>query len=468
LRCCTPAVVASRLSLRSILTLALRHACCRCRTLNDVVLRPSLRSLLITFEVLPHPCVAARLLLLHHFSSSLPTFKAALFAIMATTSTDIRATTILQGPADWTAWYTAKRRYASIKGVWQYCDPDSTTGTPLPVAQPSDNDSAETWKIWKIKSEHYESIRRAIGDVSLEILRTVAITHIHLINSAEHEDPKSQLTTLRKHFKVTDQQRRLELATQYSNIQKKPKNQSIQAWLDEYSQVTSQCAEEKMPEMTETRAQWRFIQAVRDSGDEAWAQAQFLAMEQGEANSLFPTPTLQDLIGRYRRTAPTTQNITKTLGSFASLSITEPKPRKQPTIDRSRCVCGLHLSLLQCFTLNPEAEGRSKDHKPSLKALSQLIKAFRNKDTLRKAKKAYKDAGLQWTFDVEKAKAELAKHKNSTARQTHQADTGSDYSSDGYTSNAAYLMQPLQPSRPLHSLQSNAASSLHDRSLQNR
>jgi hypothetical protein len=186
-----------------------------------------LRSLLITFEVLPHPCVAARLLLLHHFSSSLPTFKAALFAIMATTSTDIRATTILQGPADWTAWYTAKRRYASIKGVWQYCDPDSTTGTPLPVAQPSDNDSAETWKIWKIKSEHYESIRRVISDVSLEILRTVAITHIHLINGAEHEDPKSQLTTLRKHFKVTDQQRRLELATQYSNIQKKLRNQSV-------------------------------------------------------------------------------------------------------------------------------------------------------------------------------------------------------------------------------------------------
>ena len=41
-----------------------------------------------------------------------------------------------------------------------------------------------------------------------------------------------------------------------------------------------------MPEITETRAQWRFIYAVRDSGDEAWAQAQFLAMEQGEVNEL--------------------------------------------------------------------------------------------------------------------------------------------------------------------------------------
>ena len=60
-----------------------------------------------------------------------------------------------------------------------------------------------------------------------------------------------------------------------------------------------------MPEMTETRAQWRFIHAVRDSGDEAWAQAQFLAMEQGESNAMLPTPTLQDLISCYRRTAPT-------------------------------------------------------------------------------------------------------------------------------------------------------------------
>ncbi|KAF1923308.1 uncharacterized protein M421DRAFT_9816 [Didymella exigua CBS 183.55] len=111
----------------------------------------------------------------------------------------------------------------------------------------------------------------AISKVNLEILRTVATSHVHLINGAEHDDPWSQLTTLRKHFKVTDQQRRLELAAKYSDIQKKPKNQSTQAWLDEYSQITSQCAQESMPEMTETRAQWRFIHAVRDLGDEAWA-----------------------------------------------------------------------------------------------------------------------------------------------------------------------------------------------------
>jgi hypothetical protein len=115
---------------------------------------------------------------------------------MATTSTDSRATTILQGSADWIPWYSAKRRYASIKGVWQYCDPDSPTVAPPLVAEPSDNSSAESWKIWEIKSRHQESIQKAIGEVNLEILRTVATTHIHLINGAEHDNPRSQLTTL--------------------------------------------------------------------------------------------------------------------------------------------------------------------------------------------------------------------------------------------------------------------------------
>jgi hypothetical protein len=147
---------------------------------------------------------------------------------MVTTSTDARATTILQGSANWTPWYAAKRRYATIKGVWQYCDPDSATKSPLPVTEPSDDDPAGTWKIWVIKSSRQESIQKAIGEVNLEILRTVAMTYIHLIDGAEHDDPQSQLMTLRKHFKVTDQQRRLELATQYSDIQKKPTAGSTQ------------------------------------------------------------------------------------------------------------------------------------------------------------------------------------------------------------------------------------------------
>ncbi|KAF1925504.1 uncharacterized protein M421DRAFT_69634, partial [Didymella exigua CBS 183.55] len=251
-----------------------------------------------------------------------------------------------------------------------------------------------------------------------------------------------QLTTLRKHFKVTDQQRRLELAAKYSDIQKKPKNQSTQAWLDEYSQITSQCAQESMPEMTETQAQWQFIHAVRDLGDEAWAQAQFLAMEQGESNALLPTPTLQDLISQYQQTVPTAQNATQPLGSFTSLSITEPKPNNHPKKDRST--------------------GRFKDFEPSTKALSKLVVSFQNKDTLKKVKKAYKDAGIRWTFDLEKAKAEIAKRKNSASRHAHQADTASDCSSDGYASNTACLKQPLQL------LQSNTALSLHAQSLQHR
>lgn len=82
-------------------------------------------------------------------------------------------TTILQGSADWTLWYAAKRRYATMKGVWQYCDPDSATPSPPPVAEPADSASLEHWEIWDIKSRRQESIQKAIGEVNLEILRTV-------------------------------------------------------------------------------------------------------------------------------------------------------------------------------------------------------------------------------------------------------------------------------------------------------
>jgi hypothetical protein len=37
---------------------------------------------------------------------------------------------------------------------------------------------------------------------------------------------------------------------------------------------------------------------------------------------------------------------------------------------------------------------------------------------LKRVKKAYRDAGIRWTFNVEKAKADLAKRKNSTSLQT--------------------------------------------------
>jgi hypothetical protein len=91
-----------------------------------------------------------------------------------------------------------------MKGVWQYCDPDSATPSPPPVAEPADSASLEHWEIWDIKSRRQESIQKAIGEVNLEILRTVATSIVHLIHGAENDDPRSQLTTLRKHFEVTD------------------------------------------------------------------------------------------------------------------------------------------------------------------------------------------------------------------------------------------------------------------------
>jgi hypothetical protein len=58
-------------------------------------------------------------------------------------------------------------------------------------------------------------------------------------------------------------------------------------------------------------------------------------------------------------------------------------------------------------------------------------------------------------FDLEKAKANLAKAKISALCYTYYANTASDYSSNRYVFNTAYLKQPLQI------LQLNAVLLLH-------
>jgi hypothetical protein len=41
-----------------------------------------------------------------------------------------RASIILENQSDWKLWYSMKKQFATVKGVWEYCDP-STTKQPI-------------------------------------------------------------------------------------------------------------------------------------------------------------------------------------------------------------------------------------------------------------------------------------------------------------------------------------------------
>lgn len=318
-----------------------------------------------------------------------------------------RASVILEKQSDWKLWYSMKKQFATVKGVWEYCDPSTTTQPPTIDREPSDDDSEGKWRKWEIKTNAQRSILKAIGEVNLEIMRTVARSKLHLITELEL-DVRLRLKTLQDHFQITNQQQILELSSQYAAVQQRSQNQNIDTWLNEYSRVSSLCQAEQMAEMAGTRPQWAFIKAVQAQGDSEWSGQHFALMISCEEDNKTP-PTLEGLINRYRRWISIKQVHAKSLGSFSaqeatqdSLAITEPKPKP----NNGKCVCGLYHNALKCFTLNPKAEGRPEGFKLNKKAVRNCLNAFKNPEILKKVKKLYRDNNVQWTFDIAKASAQ--------------------------------------------------------------
>jgi hypothetical protein len=106
-------------------------------------------------------------------------------------------------------------------------------------------------------------------------------------------------------------------------------------------------------------------------------------------------PTIKGLINQYRRWTSTKQTHTKTLSSFAAqeatLAITEPNPKSK---NRRMCSCGRPHSVLNCYTLNPKAEGRPQGFKLSLRILRAVLASFKNTELLKHVKKLYKDNNI--------------------------------------------------------------------------
>jgi hypothetical protein len=133
-----------------------------------------------------------------------------------------------------------------------------------------DTASDSAWRRWEIKTNAQRATLKAIGEVNLEIMRTVARSKLHLIADLDL-DVRLRLKTLQDHFRITNQQQILELSAQYAAIQQKRRNQNVDTWLNEYSRITSLCRSEDMAEMKGTRPQWAFIQAVEAQGDADWS-----------------------------------------------------------------------------------------------------------------------------------------------------------------------------------------------------
>jgi hypothetical protein len=125
-------------------------------------------------------------------------------------------------------------------------------------------------------------------------MRIVARSKLHLITELDL-NVRLRLKTLQDHFQITTQQQVLELSSQYTAVQQRPKSQTVDTWLNEYSRIVSLCKAEDMAEMKGTRPQWAFIQSVQAQGDSDWSGQHFALMISCEEDNKDP-PTIEGLI----------------------------------------------------------------------------------------------------------------------------------------------------------------------------
>jgi hypothetical protein len=102
---------------------------------------------------------------------------------------------------------------------------------------------------------------RALASFNSEISKTVAKRHLYLLWSKPM--PYERLATLQKHLAPTDAMRGHNLIGKYAILQTPARGRKVEEWLSNWVDVTNQCKELYLAEMTGTQAQEDFLVACK-------------------------------------------------------------------------------------------------------------------------------------------------------------------------------------------------------------
>jgi hypothetical protein len=86
----------------------------------------------------------------------------------------------------------------------------------------------------------------------------------------------------------------------------------------------------------------------------------------------------------------------RTLGGFAAQDATQDTLAitSENLSSYKKCVCGLNYDLWKCCILNLEAKDRPEGYKPNRIGLPKTLRALKNPQILKRAKKLFKDNNI--------------------------------------------------------------------------
>lgn len=188
-----------------------------------------------------------------------------------------RVLIVLDRPDDWWAWIGYIQTLAKQRRVWKYVNPDNQTITveepvepfmPQP-AKPIDKMTSDERLAWQEISRHYDREERkfdkdanSLSTVWQAIQSTVSHNHWHIIK--KQETVRQTLIKLRDKVKPDKMTRQSDLNVRYTKLGPKRHNQSIDKWLNDWTNVISACEDMELKDLTGYSATLKFIDAVRE------------------------------------------------------------------------------------------------------------------------------------------------------------------------------------------------------------
>ena len=293
------------------------------------------------------------------------------------------ASVVLSKPDDWDMWLFMRKDTADIDGLWPYVNP-SLSADELAQLQDEKPQEKPLWRFKKtqVSKEEQEDIdiedlsaeeilvyntwarkfeqeegrwlqkKKALASFNCEIAKTIDVKHLDLIFNCP--DPYSRLTTLKKHLCPSVDERDRQLRSRYQAVCTRPREASLDAWLDEWMMVARLLEEAKMPEAEGNRAQEDFILSIRGL-DDKWAARQLIELINKEHQGQQYTSTV-DLVTGFRSYYRYMHPNASSLSPFAMLSAT-PSTDGLKTLAvspqrRTTCLCGDSHRFKDCLYVN--------------------------------------------------------------------------------------------------------------------
>ena len=230
------------------------------------------------------------------------------------TQRSTRTIVILTKPEEWSLWLFQHKDKAVSHGVWEYCDP-SVSAPPVLNARPErpmlpqgdlTGDILQTQRIrlseWEWIYKEWSQKDRALREICTDVASTISTSLIPLIQN--DRTAHARLVKLKSHVAPSDPTRKRELRGKYDALRSpKPRNTSVDKWLDEWIRVTDLMVMLDMPETKGGQIQEDFL-VTANQVHETWATAELrklLELQEKPGSKDSDLLTITTLVASFRQ-----------------------------------------------------------------------------------------------------------------------------------------------------------------------